>query len=452
LDRIEQIAPEIVGSAESAEYYRGDTSEIRQEPQSEWVWLLWGNRRFIGRVVGWSLIIATVIAFLIPKKFESTTKVMPPDERAGSGMAAMLTAALAGTGAGAGAAGLGSLAGDLLGMKNTGALFIAILNSRTVQDHLIDRFDLRKVYSDRYREQARKDLSKRTYITDDRKSGVITLTVTDRDPNRAAQMAAAYVDELDRLVAKVSTSSARRERIFLEQRLATARVDVDKAAKEFSEYSSKNATLDLKEQGVAMVEAAAILQGQLIAAQSELQGLEQIYSDSNVRVRSLRARIEELSRQLKKVGGDSAISPGAADSRSQQELPSIRELPLLGVRWTDLYREVKVQGTVYELLTQQFELAKIQEAKEIPTVKVLDVADVPERKSSPQRALIIFVGTLLGLGASIAWLHVKRRWERMDPQDPRKMVAQNMFSSVAPVATRFLRYGSDLLRRENRTS
>jgi capsule polysaccharide export protein KpsE/RkpR len=201
-----------------------------------------------------------------------------------------------------------------------------------------------------------------------------------------------------------------------------------------------------------MVEAAAILQGQLIAAQSELQGLEQIYSDSNVRVRSLRARIEELSRQLKKVGGDSAIPPGADDSRSQQELPSIRELPLLGVRWTDLYREVKVQGTVYELLTQQYELAKIQEAKEIPTVKVLDVADIPEHKSSPQRALIIFVGTLLGLGASIAWLHGKRRWERMDPQDPRKMVAQNMFSSVATVATRFLRYGSDLLRRENRTS
>src|SRR5947208_15022532 len=166
-------------------------------------------------------------------------------------------------------------------MKNTGALFISILYSRTVSDRLIELFQLNRVYHTKLIEDTRLALWEDVDISEERKSGVIGITVTDKDPRRAAGMAQAYVTELNRLVAEVSTSSARRERVFLEERLKAVSLDLEAAEKDFSQFSSKNTAIDIKEQGKAMVEAAATLQGHYIAAQSELEGLKQVYSDNN---------------------------------------------------------------------------------------------------------------------------------------------------------------------------
>ncbi len=172
------------------------------------------------------------------------------------------------------------------------------LRSRTVEDRLVNRFDLRRVYGVRYMEDARTYLEGNTSISEDRKSGVITISVNDRDRQRSAALAEAYVEELNWLLSQVSTSSARRERIFIEQRLVTVKQDLHHAAEEFSQFASQNTTLDVPSQTKAMVEAGADLQGSLMASQSELEGLEQIYTPGNVRVRSLRARVDELRRQL----------------------------------------------------------------------------------------------------------------------------------------------------------
>jgi capsule polysaccharide export protein KpsE/RkpR len=376
-----------------------------------WAWLLWEHHRFLARAVVWGLAASLLVAFLIPKRYDSTIRLMPPDGQSGSGLA--MLAAMAGKNG----LGMGSLAGDLLGMRSSGALFVDILHSRTVEDRIVSRFDLRKVYGDRYWVDARKHLGTYSEIAEDRKSEVITIRVTDRDPRRAAQIAQAYVDELDHLVAEVSTSSARRERIFIEDRLRSVKQELDRASQEFSQFASQNATLDISTQGKAMVEAAGRLQGELIASQSELEGLEQVYTTNNIRVRSLRARIQELSKQLDKLGGDSrSDSPAGA-------FPSIRQLPLLGVRWADLYRQTKIEETVYELLTQQYELAKIEEAKEIPTVKILDAADIPEKKSTPPRALIVFLGTLTAFMVSAGWLVGAGWWAGIDCEEPRKALA-----------------------------
>jgi len=333
-----------------------------------------------------------------------------------------------------GAAGLGGLAGDLLGVKSSGALFVGILGSETVQDRLIDEFHLMKIYRDRKIEDARKDLAERTEVSEDRKSGIITIGVTDHDPNRAAGMAKAYVAELDRLVAQVSTSSARRERIFLEGRLEKVKGDLDLAAKNFSQFASKNSAIDIPAQGKAMVEAAAVLQGQLIAAQSELSGLEQIYTDSNVRVRSVQARVNELQKKLNEIG--SAGTQGGSASENSL-YPSIRKLPLLGVTYADLYRQTKIQETVYELLTQQYELAKVQEAKEIPTVKVLDAAIVPTKKSFPPRGLSMLLGTALGITLAMMWILGKTQWNAVDASDPRRVFATEVFTTVQARIPRF---------------
>jgi len=403
-------------------------STANQTDAVAWLRLLWEGRRFLVRLTVWGLVLATIIAFLIPKRFESTTRLMPPDSQSGSGMAMM--AALAGKGG----LGLSSMAGDLLGMKSSGALFIDILRSRTVEDRIIDRFDLRKAYHDRYWEDARKDLTNYSEISEDRKSGVITITATDRDPLRASLVAQAYVEELDRLVAEVSTSSARRERIFIEQRLQAVRQDLDKASRQFSEYASQNTTIDMTAQAKATVEAAARLEGELIAEQSELEGLEQIYTKSNVRVRSLQARVDELRSQLHKMGGDTSNLPpdknAAPGQASGQELPSIRQLPLLGVKWADLYRETKIQEAVYELLTQQYELAKIEEAKEIPTVKMLDPANVPEKKSFPPRLLIMFFGTFLAMLGAAGWIAVNELWVQTPDSHPGKELARSSWQAL----------------------
>jgi capsule polysaccharide export protein KpsE/RkpR len=194
----------------------------------------------------------------------------------------------------------------------------------------------------------------------------------------------------------------------------------------FSEFASKNTAIDIPAQGKAMVEAAATLQGQLIAAESELHGLEAIYTDQNVRVKALKARVSELRTQLGKLGGESG-SAGALSPKSDPSLyPSIRQLPVLGVTYADLYRRTKIQETVFELLTQQYELAKVQEAKEIPNVKVLDAAVVPTKKSFPPRGVFTVLGAaLFFLGASV-WIFANRTYASIDPQDPRKLLAEEV--------------------------
>ena len=398
--------------------------------------LLWQHRRMLARAVLYGFLAGALLAFLIPARYESTARLMPPDSNQ-SGSLAMAAAALSG-----GAGGFGGIAGDMLGLKSTSDIFVGILSSRTVQDKLIQQFELRKLYGDRRIEDARKNLAGRTSISVDRKSQIISLTVTDHDPGRAATMAQAYVEELNRLVAELSTSSARRERIFLEERLKAVSQDLEAAEKEFSQFASKNTAIDIKEQGKAMVEAAATLQGQYIAAQSELEGLKQIYTNNNVRVRSVRARIAELKHQLEKLGGKGEQGSEQPGQQSDFLYPSIRKLPLLGVTYADLYRRTRVQEAVFESLTKEYELAKVQEVKEIPTVRVLDAANIPEKKSFPPRLLIIFLGMTLAFTAATSWVFGKTAWDQMDSKDPSKLFAHEVFTTVRATVPRFSKNGA----------
>lgn len=333
--------------------------------------------------------------------------------------------------------GLGAIGGEVLGLKTSGDLFVGVLQSRSVQDDVINKFDLRAVYGRSRYEDTRKVLESRTEVFADRKSGIITLTVSDRSRERAQAIGQEYVEALNHVVTTLNTSSAHKERAFLEERLVQVQQDLEKAEKDFSQFASQNTAIDVKEQGKAMITAAAQVEGQLIAAETELEGLRQTYTSNNVRVRSVQARIDEYRRQLQKLGGQdpSVAQPGTAkqdrtSDQNQDSYPSIRSLPLLGVTWADLYRQTKVQETVLETLTEQYELAKVEEARETPSVKVLDAADLPERKSYPPRTVLVtcaavFVFVLAGL-----WVLVRARWEEIDADDPGKILIQQIFHSV----------------------
>src|SRR5438093_11622983 len=293
---------------------------------------------------------------------------------------------------------------------------------------------------------ARRKLDENTSISEDKKSGIITISVTDHSPQRAAALASAYVDQLNALVSELSTSSAHREREFLEERLKVAKLDLDDASNQLAQFSSKNNTLDIQQEGKAMLDAEGAIAGEMIAAQSQLEGLRQIYTDNNSRVRSFNARVAELRKQLEKLGGtqgngatgtnstgastEQAGDPSAAKAGGGLPYPTIKSLPLLGAKYADFYRRAKIQETVYELLTGQYELAKVQEAKETPSVKVLDPAKIPEKKSFPPRLVIMVLGTFLAFAMSVVWVLGSARWKEADPQDPRKVLLHEVAGAV----------------------
>jgi uncharacterized protein involved in exopolysaccharide biosynthesis len=411
-------------------------------PAAEANWIvnlsvLWSRRVLLARTALIAILVNLAIAFAIPKRYQSTARIMPPDNTSSS---ATMLAALSGRGVG-GLDGLGALAASFLGMRGNSALFVDLLRSGTVTGDLIDRFDLQKAYGKRYRVDTAKYLARHTAISDDKKSGVITLTVTDTDPRRARDLAQAYLDELNLLVNRTSTSSAHRERVFIEHRLDAVRGDLEAAQLALSNFSSTHTTIDIHEQTRAMVDAGAKLEGELIATQGELDSLRQIYGDQNVRVRSAEARLADLKKELTKISGSSAQLSPAADppaatdtTRSASAVdvlyPPLRQLPRLAVPYADLYRRVRVQETVFELLTQQYEIARIQEAKDVPVVSVIDAPGIPEKKSFPPRLLLAGLLTLVVCGVAASAVLFDFRWKALDPIDPRRKLANAIWTDI----------------------
>jgi uncharacterized protein involved in exopolysaccharide biosynthesis len=409
--------------------------------------LLWRQRRWLVRATAIGGLLTLLLSLLIPNRYESSTQLMSPDMRGGASEA-LMTGLLSRAGGG----GLVGLGANLLGIDSSSAIFIGVLRSRSVAESLVTRFDLKKVYGARREQDARDQLDARTSIFEDRKSGIITIAVEDRSPQRAAALASAYIDELNHLLTEVNTSSAHRERVFIEDRLKVVKAALDDASKQLSDFSTKNVTLDPKEQGKAMVGAAVTVQGELIAAETQLRGLEPIYSDSNIRIQSLRARIAELRHQLAEIRGADPAQTPLPVSGDGPSYPSFRQLPALGLTYADLYREVKIREVVFETLTQQYEMAKIAEAKEIPSVKVLDPANLPEKKSGPHRAIITFLGLIVSFALAAIFLIGKSTWTQVDPDDPRKALASEVWRDTRPLRILVTNAVTKIRRRFRRSS
>lgn len=401
--------------------------------------LLWRNRQWLVRVTLISLLASAAIAFLIPKQYTSITTLMPPDQQSS---ASMMLAALASHAGGLGA--LGSLAGVLPGGHSTSDLLIDLLRSGTISEHLIDQFNLQHVYHKRYRVDTAKRLARLTKISEDKKTGVITLAVEDTSRERSRALAQAYLDELNLLVIRTNTSAAHRERLFIEERLQAVKKALEDAELAMSRFSSKNNAVDIKEQTRALVDAGARVEAELIVEESGLQSLRQIYGDGNMRVLQSEARIATLKGELAKMAGaaapefnaDGTSQNGSRQSSSADQLYlPLRQLPPLAVTYTDLYRNVKVQETLFELLTQQYEMARISEAKDVPAVSVIDPPGIPEKKSFPPRLLIMALLTTITFAAASLWILMQDHWSTIAEDDPRKELADE----VLPILRRRFR-------------
>lgn len=416
MDKIQ--IPDLEPQNELGEDELAGDAEVREAFTSQVTLFLrncWAKRRMIVTIVAIGTLASVIYALCLPKEYTSTTVLMPPDSSSpSSDIISMLSP---GTG--------GSIAAELesqsLGISTPGDLFVAVLESRNVEDGLIRRFNLSQYYGTRLIEDTRRSLEGDTKIGLDEKSGVIGISVTARSPEFASNLARGYVEELNRVVTDNSTSVAHRERVFLEGRVNATKKDLDEAAKQLSQFSSKSGAVDVASQTKSMVDEGLKLQAALIDGRSELAALRQSYSEDNVRVRAQEAHNAELQRQLEKMGGvPNAGDVSTGDGKSPY--PTVLQLPTLGLTYYDLERRLEVEESLWEALTKEYEAAKVQEAAEIPSVQVLDSANVPESKSGPRRRLIVMFGAMLSLFLSLMLVYIQMAWEGVSSENELKQL------------------------------
>jgi len=335
--------------------------------------VLTSNKMRILKITLAVALLALIVSLLLPKMYTATTPVLPPQQNQST-----VTAMLGQLGA---IAGLGSAD---LGLKNPDDLFVAMLGSRTIQDRLIDRFDLRRVYSVRQYQAARKTLESRSDIVAE-KEGLISISVTDRDPGRAADLANAYVDELHELNGKLAFTEAGQRHVFYQQQLDAEREALAQAEVVLKQMEEKSGLMQPDAQGRAIVSAVADMRAQVAIHEVQLQSMRTYATESNPDVKraqqelaGLRAQLGKLERNTGELGNGNLQVP-------------TRQLPAVELEYLRRLRDVKYHEAVYDFLNKQLEASRIDEAKDAILVQVVDKAAIPERKSGPRRALIVFV-------------------------------------------------------------
>jgi tyrosine-protein kinase Etk/Wzc len=320
-------------------------------------------------------VIAAGISLLMPNWYTATAKLMPPQQSQSTA-----TALLGQLGA------LGGGASQALGIKNPSDIFVAMLKSRTVADAIIERFKLKEVYDEELLDATREALTKNVNISAGRDS-VITIEADDKQPKRAADMANAYIDELEKLTQRLAVGEAGQRRLFFEQQLSQAKEDLTKAESELTKFQIEKRILNPQGQASLAISAAAGLQAQIAAKEVQIMSLRSFATQDNPDLRRAQEELAGLRAQLAKVGRGGSSDPGDV-------LLSLGKAPEHGAEYLRKFRDMRYYETLYELLARQYELARIDEAKEATLIQVLDKAIEPERKSSPKRAAIVILATL----------------------------------------------------------
>jgi len=291
---------------------------------------------------------------------------------------------------------LGAAGGASVGIRNPNDLYVGMLKSRTVADNLISRFELSKVYDEDRLSDARKRLEKETTIVAG-KDGIITIEVDDKDPKRAAELANAYVDELMKLTKVLAVTEASQRRLFFERQLDQAKDNLTAAEITARQGLQKGGLAQVDAQGRSMIEVTARLRAQVSVKEVQLGAMRTFAAEGNPELQRVQEEIQALRRELSRVEGSSPIvALGRGDTTGNSGLNNLGRL-----------RDVKYYEFLYELLAKQYELAKIDEAKDATVVQVMDKAVEPDRKSKPRWALIVLVSMLLALFVSILGVFIR---------------------------------------------
>ncbi|MFZ0418119.1 MAG: Wzz/FepE/Etk N-terminal domain-containing protein [Candidatus Sulfotelmatobacter sp.] len=358
--------------------------------------LLLERKRFILRFVLGAFVLAIVVSLLLPVRYEAKIVLLPPQQNSSVG------SALLGQLGGMGSLGsLASLAGGGLGLKNSADMYVALLTSRTVEDAMIQRFGLMKEYRQKRMSDTRKELERRTTAVAGSKDGLIRLTIEDGDRQKAADLANGYVEEFRKLSASLAISEAARRRLFFEQQVQQAKDKLTEAEVAMSKTQQSTGVLQIDSQARALIESAAVLRGQVVAKQVQIEGMRSFATDDNPNLMLAKQELAALQSQLERVAGSNS------DVGSDINLSKGR-VTQSGMEYLRRFRDLKYQETVFELLAKEFEIAKLDEAREGSIIQVVDAAIPPDTKSSPHRTLIVLGATILAFFVAVFWIWLRK--------------------------------------------
>jgi uncharacterized protein involved in exopolysaccharide biosynthesis len=355
------------------------------------------RRRLILGITAASAAVALVVSLLLPVYYKAETRILPPQDK-GSNLAAQL---MGQTG------GLIALAAGGAGVKSQGELFVEMTKSRTVLDRMVDRFDLMKLYKKKYRQDARMRLLELSTVREDRKSGIIFLTVEDRDPKRSADMANAFVEEMKSLAGGLAISEAGQRRMFFEEQIRHTKESLARAEEEVKGFQQRTGAFQIDAQAKAVIEGIGNLRARIAAKEVEAKVLRSFATSQNPDLQRVEEEVRALRGELEKIE--------SGKGKGFDPLMSSERVPAMGMEYLRKLRQLKYNETLYELLVKQFELAKLDEARDAVVIQVIDRAVSPEQKSRPKKAVIISLTmlTALLLSAFIGLL-LEQPWKKSE--------------------------------------
>jgi len=349
-----------------------------------WMTALAEERQLLIRGMLVGAVLATIIAFLIPPRFTATAQILPPQQSQSA--ASSLVAGQLGS---LGALLSGGGAKDL-GLKNPSDVYVSMLKSRTVEDSLVRRFELQKVYSKSRLSDTRKKLESRTKIVA-QKDGIISISVEDGDQKRSADLANAYIEELRVVTKSLALTEAAQRRLFFQQQMDETKDKLTKAEEALKEFQQKSGLIQPDSQSKAMIGSMVELQAMIAAKEVEVQSMKSFAAPGNPDLNLAERQLEGLRDQLSKlqrqrgpiVEGDIEVPTG--------------KVPEVALQYIRKFRDVRYQEALYEQFGKQLEIAKVDEARDAVLIQVLDSAVVPDRRSYPLRWLVVLIGTLVTL-------------------------------------------------------
>jgi uncharacterized protein involved in exopolysaccharide biosynthesis len=359
--------------------------------------LLAGSKRFIIRFVLAAALLATIVSFLLPIRYQATVLLLPPTQSSSIGSALL--------GQLGSLSSLGALAGGL-SIKNPADIYVALLTSRTVEDAMIEHFGLKQEYNEKRLSDARKEFESRTTAVAETKDGLIHISVEDGDPKRAAELANGYVEEFRKLSASLAITEAARRRLFFEQQLQQAKDNLSGAEEAMTKTEQSTGVLQIDSQARSLIESAALLRAQVVAKQVQIEGMRAFAAEDNPNLVQAKQELAALQAQLNQLAGSQH------DSGSDINLSKGR-MTQSGMEYLGRYRELKYQETVFELLAKEFEVAKLDEAREGAIIQVVDAAVPPDKKSSPHQLLIVIGATILSFVVAVFCVLLRASWVRV---------------------------------------
>lgn len=360
----------------------------------EYVKIISSRRKMIRNITGATMALSLIVSFILPEYYESSALIIPP-QSSDQNMMSLVMGQLGG---------MANIASGLLGTSSNADMYVGILNSNKISDDIIDKFKLMQIYNTEYRLDTYKQLDKHVDISAGKKTGIITITVEDRDPKRSADIANEYVEELRKISAGLNMTNAGRNSNFLEGRIAKARIDLYQAEDRLKEFQAKHKAFDITEQAKGTIKGVSDLTAQLAIEEIKLNALRRTFTDSSQDVKNQRLVVDQIKSQ---------IAHFESKSPSGSAVLSLGSVPELGQEYMHLMRNFKIQESLLELLTKQYEITKLGENNDVDSIEVIQPARVPDKKSKPKRVVVVALSTLIALFTSIVGAYLLEFIKRM---------------------------------------